>query len=176
MEFCLFENVLASRIGVGGDSSIAVRTTNLQALVQQAALQWGSLIMDIEGAEIEVTSKEINLLQQRFECLIIEFHDGVRGADVNAAAIEKLQETGFRKLGQIRGTIAMRNTGRPGAEPAATAYLPFRYAIRLAGSSLMIPSTLASTDRAQSASVFAVHGTTWRPARCAAATFSGVTR
>ena len=115
VELNLDENPLTSRVGVGGASSIVVRAITLQSLVQQSAFKWSSLIMDVEGAEVDVISNEIDLLRRSFECLIIEFHDHLRGADANADAIERLQEAGFRKLGQVRGTIAMRNSARPGA-------------------------------------------------------------
>jgi hypothetical protein len=60
--------------------------------------------------------------------------------------------------------------------PPLRLYFPFRYAMSAAGSSLMMASTLAAISASHTAGVFAVHGTTWTPAACAAATFSGVTR
>src|SRR4051812_36270292 len=61
------------------------------------------------------------------------------------------------------------------AEVDQRSFFSFRYAMRAAGSSLMIASTCAAVSASHSTRLLALQGTHCNPAAWAAITFSGVT-
>ena len=65
----------ASRVGLGDDGSVVVRTTTLSDLVSKFNLGEYSLVCDIEGAEWDLLKNEKCILRKCRQ-MIIELHPG----------------------------------------------------------------------------------------------------
>lgn len=93
-----------------GDKSVVVETTSLENLIGEFDLSTFALIVDIEGAEIDLLASELDVLESHCELLIIEFHAEKREyrhiADSIQSARTMLEESNF-SLVESRGNVAV---------------------------------------------------------------------
>jgi FkbM family methyltransferase len=68
-------NVWGASLNGGGTESIEADTVDLATILSTCALDKFVLIVDIEGAEAELISSELDLLESKCDLLIIEMHD-----------------------------------------------------------------------------------------------------
>jgi FkbM family methyltransferase len=97
-------------------SSVTVDTINLETLVTDHNLSEFVLIVDIEGAEINLIENEIDLLEEYCELLIIEFHDEKETyehlVESTNKARESLIESEFDMIEEIStGVEVYKNNG-----------------------------------------------------------------
>lgn len=90
------------------DNSVKVSGYSLATIASEYDLEVFSLVCDIEGGEFEVLDAELDLLAEKVALAIIEFHPFDDNRE--SAYVEKIVDVGFKKLDEVGGTYAFRNT------------------------------------------------------------------
>lgn len=85
---------------------IEVPSANLSSLRDDSGLTKFSLVMDIEGAEYEVFTSEMELLEEYCPLLIVEFHDNGPSA---SSYTSELEESSFEIVDGIESVCVYRN-------------------------------------------------------------------
>lgn len=98
------ENVWGTSSARDGQQKITVGSINIDQLTQQLNIKRFVLIVDIEGAEADLISNELKILESCCEILIVEFHDmkevyGHISSDILSAR-EKLNNSSFKLVEQ----------------------------------------------------------------------------
>lgn len=85
---------------------VDVPAANLAQIREEEDLELFALVMDVEGAEYELLTAELALLEARCSHLIVEFHDSGPQAD---AYSDDLAESSFELLGGTEAVCSYRN-------------------------------------------------------------------
>jgi FkbM family methyltransferase len=93
--FSVDEAVAMSRLDDTDAASVRVPALTLAELHRRTGICDGSLVADIEGAEVGLIERESELLHQCVRTIILEVHPGVMGADRTAAMHERLRALGY---------------------------------------------------------------------------------
>lgn len=102
------DSFVTSRIG-GVGRRAQVSTVTLASLVQEAAFERINLIVDVEGAEVDLVEREGSLLASRVAILIVETHPRFVGPERTAGVLAALRALGFTELARVRGVLAFAN-------------------------------------------------------------------
>ncbi|MDY6774083.1 MAG: FkbM family methyltransferase [Candidatus Nanohaloarchaea archaeon] len=76
--------------------TIETEATNLEDLVEEHGFEKFSLVIDIEGTEYELLEEEADILEERCEFLVVEFHP-FREKDMERYR-QKIRDAGFKLL------------------------------------------------------------------------------
>jgi FkbM family methyltransferase len=106
--FGLDEDFLAGRVGAGADETVQVPTTTLAALLDGAGFDRCSLICDIEGMEVELVRRELDVIAHRVALLVLETHPRLAGGAGTAAMLASLERAGFEAVWRREDTIVYR--------------------------------------------------------------------
>ena len=91
-------------------SSYDVPATSLRTLIDTCELRDarnGLLLIDIEGAEVDLLTYDLDVLRNHFAVAVIEFHPTISGGpDIFSWADEQLHSIGFRKDRQAGDSVA----------------------------------------------------------------------
>jgi FkbM family methyltransferase len=94
--------------------SVTVSGISLDLLQTEFDLDSFALVVDIEGAEIELIENELEILERRCELLVVEIHDEDGGmpelADRAAGARQLLADSSFQHIEDEDGVEVYRNT------------------------------------------------------------------
>jgi hypothetical protein len=87
-----------------------VPTISLQRVLQEHGFDRITLIVDVEGAEAQLLANEIDLIAQRVDTLLIEFHPTRLGKQGVDDLIAVLTARGFKKIADGgRGEVLFRS-------------------------------------------------------------------
>ena len=88
-------------------TTVRVPTTSLEAICDRHSLSTFALVLDIEGAEYDLLTSELALLEERCSLLIVEYHDsGPYASEYDA----ELDRSAFELIDGIEAVCAYRNT------------------------------------------------------------------
>lgn len=94
VEFGVHPRFTASRIGGAGATAV-VAATSLEATASEAGFDEITLICDVEGAEVALVERELEVLRRRVRSLLIEIHPGIVGEEAAARIVRMLEASGF---------------------------------------------------------------------------------
>lgn len=97
IEFPVEGHFLHGRMG-GSAKTARVQAVTLAQLLAKHTFETFNLIVDIEGAEIDLVENEPDLLRERVKLLVMETHAGYRGEAQVKAMLETLTELGFEQV------------------------------------------------------------------------------
>ena len=83
-----------------GAETQSVPAADLSTLLDQYDLSTVSLVVDIEGSEIELIERELDVLESTCELLIIEFHPDRTGQEAVERAKRRLESASFERIDQ----------------------------------------------------------------------------
>ncbi|MEZ4670946.1 MAG: FkbM family methyltransferase [Anaerolineae bacterium] len=89
--------------------AVDVNTTTLQKLADEAGFERFNLIVDIEGAEVDLAQHEPDVLQKRVGWLVVERHAEIVGEDVDRDFDARLKLAGFEEVDHTHLTTVYRN-------------------------------------------------------------------
>ena len=99
------DSFAASRIG-GSGRQVVVPTATLATLLQDAAFERINLVVDIEGAEVDLVEHESALLRDRARTLLVETHPRLTGLEPTARMRATLADLGFVEMARVRDVFA----------------------------------------------------------------------
>jgi len=108
-----FNTAFDSRGGgvyVEGISRVAVRTVSLEKLARERGFHRFTLVCDIEGSEIDLVEREIDLLSAAVDTIILEVHPKISGMERIETMLSALKDAGFKTLHEKSGTLVLSNT------------------------------------------------------------------
>jgi FkbM family methyltransferase len=96
---------------IGGNvDQLTVPTITLQRILQEHGFERITLIVDVEGAEAQLLANEIDLIAQRVDTLLIEFHPTRLGKQGVEDLIDRITGRGFKKIADGgRGEVLFRS-------------------------------------------------------------------
>lgn len=109
------EDIWGASLDRNGETVVTVGAVTLQMLIDRFDLSQIALIVDIEGAEADLLTNELDVLEQYCRVLIIEFHDQKEvyehlGANISAAR-DKLADSCFECIDETASGVGVyRNT------------------------------------------------------------------
>jgi len=93
------------------DNTVEVPAVSLKTVLQDTGFETISLVMDIEGAEVDLLEREIDVLKKSVATLIFEIHRGEMCSQARWDTIRgNLVEADFRILDRIGVTWVFENT------------------------------------------------------------------
>ena len=99
------DSFAASRIG-GAGRQVAVATVSLAGLLEEVPLERINLVVDIEGAELDLVEHESALLADRARTLIVETHPRLTGLEPTVRMRATLANLGFVEMARVRDVFA----------------------------------------------------------------------
>jgi FkbM family methyltransferase len=97
-----------------GETVATVPATKLSNIALPNEFERFTLIMDIEGAEVELVEHDGELLAARTSMIIAEFHPQARGADRIAETRRRLEQLGFEEVAHAGDTTVLVNRNLTG--------------------------------------------------------------
>jgi FkbM family methyltransferase len=85
--------------------TIAVPTTTIQRLLDDAGFSEAGIICDIEGTEADIVEQEFSLLRERISYVLAELHPAILGHSIVANLMKRLEAAGFRLKQQIGDSV-----------------------------------------------------------------------
>ena len=104
------DSFAASRVGGAGRCAV-VATATLASLLEETAFQSVNLVVDIEGAEVDLVEREGPLLARRVRILILETHPQFAGEEAIARMFTALRTLGFAEVARVRNVFALERRG-----------------------------------------------------------------
>lgn len=74
---------------------VEVPTVSLRSLIEDRGLGRVNLVMDIEGAEIDLIENELDVMEAYVQCVVMETHDRFVGGGKTDRMLERLEAAGF---------------------------------------------------------------------------------
>lgn len=102
------DSFVTSRIG-GVGRHARVSTVTLASLLEESKFERINLIVDIEGAEVDLVEREGQLLARRARTLIVETHPHFAGPEPTARMLAALRALGFAELARVRDVFAFKH-------------------------------------------------------------------
>jgi FkbM family methyltransferase len=96
---------------------VPVKTLGLGDVLDKFNYQRCTLICDIEGGEGDLIERELGLIAERVETLIIEIHEKVLGKEAVETFIHKLEDAGLTLVHKKWETYVFENSGTPRCVP-----------------------------------------------------------
>lgn len=99
LEFLIKDSFLSSTAQYEDEEgeTVEVDALSLRDLSERFSIESFSLVTDIEGAEYEMLEEEFDLISEKCEFVLIEFHNTEKEKNYNEL-IEKLKENGFKEV------------------------------------------------------------------------------
>lgn len=94
VQFTLGDSVSGAIRDTGG-VKVEVPTISLARIIEDRGLDRLNLVMDVEGAEVEIVENELETLASHVQCLVMEAHERFVGEGPNARMFERLESAGF---------------------------------------------------------------------------------
>ena len=104
------DSFAASRIG-GTGRRLVVPTATLASLLAETAFQRINLIVDIEGAEVDLVEREGPVVARHARVLIVETHRKVAGAEPTDRMLTALRTLGFAQVARVDDVFAFEQEG-----------------------------------------------------------------
>jgi len=122
IEFHITENFLnGSTLPPPGGVRVHVApTVNLATILRDRGFDRINLIMDIEGAEIDLVANELDVLKRHVKLLIAEIHPRLAPDGQIPRMLETLANAGFRTAAATTGAVALINRALEGDGAGAT--------------------------------------------------------
>ena len=92
-----------------GNRTALVPSTTLRDLVETANFDVFTLVMDIEGAEVDLVEREGDLLAARAFMLAAEWHPMIRSEQAVTRALKRLERLGFEEIARAGATRVLLN-------------------------------------------------------------------
>ena len=102
------DSFATSRVGGVGRRAL-VATATLASLLEETAFERINLVVDIEGAEIDLVEREGSLLARRARILIVETHPRFAGEEVIPRMLMALRKLGFSEVARARDVFAFEH-------------------------------------------------------------------
>jgi len=91
-------------------TEFSVPATTLEQAARDFSFERGTLICDIEGAEVDLVDNEIGVLERRVETLIVEVHPHIVGQTRIDSMLEALKQAGFEVIHRQALVLTLRHT------------------------------------------------------------------
>ena len=104
------DSFAASRIG-GTGRRVVVPTATLASLLAETAFQRINLVVDIEGAEVDLVEREGPVVARHAWVLIVETHRKVAGAEPTDRMLAALRTLGFAQVARVGDVFAFEHEG-----------------------------------------------------------------
>lgn len=88
---------------------VLVPATTVARTADEAGFDRVSVIVDIEGAEVEMVDREIDFMKRRVHQLFLETHARLVGDEATQSIIGKLKDVGFKEVATIKTQVVMEN-------------------------------------------------------------------
>jgi FkbM family methyltransferase len=105
ISFSIHELFIGGSVQRPTDEQIEVPTISLAGLLGSCGFETINLILDAEGAEIDLIEHEATVVAKHVARLIIEVHGRIVGEEQVASLMEKLERLGFERVEVSRGRI-----------------------------------------------------------------------
>ena len=102
------DSFATSRVGGVGRRAL-VATATLASLLEETAFECINLVVDIEGAEVDLVEREGPLLARRARILIVEAHPQFAGPEAIARMLAALRTLGFAEVDRVRDVFAFEH-------------------------------------------------------------------
>ncbi len=102
------DSFATSRVGGVGRRTL-VATATLARLLEETAFERINLVVDIEGAEVDLVEREGLLLASRARILIVETHPQIVGAEATARMLAGVRTLGFAEVARVRDVFAFEH-------------------------------------------------------------------
>lgn len=104
-------SVLDGRTGYEGRPRrvVHVPTVRLRDIMDAHGFARCTLVCDIEGAEVDLVTHELDVLRDRVGTIIIETHPGAVGEATVRAMLDQLAGAGFRRVAEDAETVVLRH-------------------------------------------------------------------
>ncbi len=93
--FHIFRNFLGGSVQLPSKKTVTVDAVTIGSLIKERGWDQISLILDIEGAEIDLINEEAQVLRDHVAVMIVEMHPGTTGEQSVTNAIAKIKRLGF---------------------------------------------------------------------------------
>ncbi|MEK7563579.1 MAG: FkbM family methyltransferase [Patescibacteria group bacterium] len=93
--FYLHEKFVGGSAQRKTETPVTVPSINIKDILEKKGWKKASLVLDIEGAEIDLIDKEADVLQKLIAVLIVEMHDMISKPSDIVASLSRLVELGF---------------------------------------------------------------------------------
>ena len=104
-------NIGANSLAPISDNIIEVPAVSLETILEDTGFETVSLVMDVEGAEVDLLEREIDVLRKSVATLVFEIHRGEMCSKARWDAIRaNLIGAGFRILERIHVVWVFENT------------------------------------------------------------------
>lgn len=110
--FFISDHFLFGSLAATGTERISIGATTLAAILKQHQFGLINLIIDAEGAEVEIVENEHDVLRYCVKCLILETHEELRGTAVIQRTLSTLASIGFETVSRDddkQTVLALRN-------------------------------------------------------------------
>jgi len=97
---------------VQGTGHVTVKAVTLDKLARERGFSRFTLVCDIEGSEVDMVTREKDLLAAAVDTLILETHPKVSGVTQTTSMLNDLKSLGFQTLSENSGTLVLKNTRR----------------------------------------------------------------
>ena len=121
VSFSVDESVSMSSIGEDQRPTVRVPAMTFAELQRRTAIQGGSLVADIEGAEAALVEREGAIIASCIDTIILEVHPGIVGAGRTAEMRQRLLALGYRETWGRDDVWVLRRTGSVHDRSARTA-------------------------------------------------------
>lgn len=103
-----YQTSLGGSVGGSGETA-RVPTITLAEILEDSGWDRCTLIVDIEGAEVDLVRHEVDVLRRCVATLIMETHPHFVGTEPNAEILRMLAEAGFQSVYSSEHTVGLRN-------------------------------------------------------------------
>lgn len=93
--FYLHEKFVGGSAQRKTETPVTVPSVNVKRVLDKKGWEKASLVIDIEGAEIDLIEKEADVLKKHIAVIIVEMHDMISDPGDIKTALEKLETLGF---------------------------------------------------------------------------------
>lgn len=112
IEFPVMEDSLVGRVGHRSSETAKVRAETFAGILRESGFEKCSLVMDIEGMEVDVVQNDLDTLERFAETLVVEFHPHFRGEGTIGETIRSLEGAGFQQVDEAGQTKVFHHQRR----------------------------------------------------------------
>lgn len=89
--------------------SIIIPSVTLREIFDKYGFDVAALVCDIEGSEVELVEREIDVISEKIDLIIMETHPRITGKEKVEKMLRQLQEQGFEKILVAGDAIVLKN-------------------------------------------------------------------
>lgn len=89
--------------------SIIIPSVTLREIFDKYGFDVAALVCDIEGSEVELVEREIDVISEKIDLIIMETHPRITGKEKVEKMLRQLQEQGFEKILVTGDAIVLKN-------------------------------------------------------------------